>query len=214
WGGYGRMKEGVQGGGVAPCPGGMHPPVRASCEFTSRRYAASAADACTAIISAIPAKVSTLDHVGHGLAGRIQQARVLPDRGWMQVDHHRSRRQEAGERKSRVHAAPVEGQPVAGMIRRGRQTDQELCFGARRDQQLHDALADDRVLAEQGREFAQEPFRTRRSMIFSPSRKGVDELAYGLGDLVCPFLVEKPHDTNSPHSAANARRAAPFRTSK
>src|SRR5215831_14720623 len=100
------------------------------------------------------------------------------------------------------------------MIRRGRQTDQELCFGARRHQQLHDALADDRVLAEQGREFAQEPFRTRRSMIFSPSRKCVDELAYGLGDLVCPFLVEKPHDTNSPHSAASARRAAPFRTSK
>src|SRR5262249_38050394 len=41
-------------------------------------------------------------------------------------------------------------------------------------------------------------------------RKRVDELAYGLGDLVCPFLVEKPHDTNSPHSAASARRAAPL----
>src|SRR5262249_61130573 len=79
-----------------------------------------------AIISAIPAKVSTLDHVGHAIAGRIQQACMLSDRGWMQVDHHRSRRQEARERKSRVHAAPVEGQPVAGMIRRGRQTDQEV----------------------------------------------------------------------------------------
>src|SRR5215467_11005575 len=84
----------------------------------------------------------------------------------------------------RVHAAPVEGQPVAGMIRRGRQTDQELCFGGRRHEQLHDALADDRVLAEQGRELAREPFRTGRSMIFSSIRKGVDELAYGLGDLV------------------------------
>src|SRR5215468_11788788 len=96
------------------------------------------------------------------------------------------------------------------MIRRGRQTDQELCFGGRRHEQLHDALADDRVLAEQGRELAQEPFRTRRSMILSPGRERVDELAYGPGDLVCPFLVEKPHDTNSPHSAASARRAASF----
>ena len=135
---------------------------------------------------------------------------MLPDRGGMQIDHHHSRRQEAGERKSGVHAAPVEGQPVAGMIGRGRQTDQELCFGGRRHEQLDDTLADDRVLAELGGEFAQEPFRTRRSMIFSPIRKRVDELAYGLGDLVCPLLVEKPHDTNSPHSAASACRAAPF----
>jgi len=35
-------------------------------------------------------------------------------------------------------------------------------------------------------------------MIFSPIRKRVDELAYGLGDLIRPFLVEKPHGTNSP----------------
>src|SRR5436190_16458313 len=101
------------------------------------------------------------------------------------------------------------------MIGRGRQTDQEFCFGGRRHEELDDTLADDRVLAEQGGEFAQEPFRTRRSMIFSPIRKRVDELAYGLGDLVCPLLVEKPHDTNSPHSnsphsAASACRAAPF----
>src|SRR5262249_22877882 len=123
-----------------------------------------------------------------------------------------SRRQEAGERKSRVHAAAVEGQPVAGMIRRGRQTDQELCFGGRRHQQLHDALADDRVLAEQGRKLAPEPFRTGRSMIFPPSRERVDELAYGLGDLICPILVKKPHDTTPPPPAASARRAAPFRT--
>src|SRR5262249_52426972 len=167
-----------------------------------------------AIISAIPAKVAAFDHVGHGLAGRIQQACVLSDRGWMQVDHHRARRQEAGERKSGVYAPPVEGQPVAGMIRRGRQTDQELCFGGRRHQQLHDALADDRVLAEQGRKLAQEPFRTGRSMILSPSRRRMHELAYGLGALLARFLVETPHDPNSPRSAAAARRAAPFRRSK
>ena len=106
----------------------------------------------------------------------------------MQVDHHRSRRQEAGERKSGIHAPPVEGQPVAGVIRRGCQTDQEFCFGSRRHEQLDDTLADDRILAEQGGEFAQKPFRARRSMIFSPIRQRVDDLAYGLGDLVCPLL--------------------------
>src|SRR5262249_10881057 len=52
--------------------------------------------------------------------------------------------------------------------------------------------------------------RTRRSMIFSPIRKRVDDLAYGLGDLVCPLLVENPHDPNSPPPAASARRAVPF----
>jgi lysophospholipase L1-like esterase len=66
-------------------------------------------DACTAIVSAIPAKVSAFHHVGHGLAGHVEQARLLSNRGWMQVDHHRSRRQEAGERKSGIHAPPVEG---------------------------------------------------------------------------------------------------------
>jgi hypothetical protein len=86
------------------------------------------------------------------------------------------------------------------VIGRGRQTDQEFCFGGRRHEQLDDTLADDRVLAEQGGEFAQKPFRARRPMIFSAIRKRVDDLAYGLGDLVCPLLVEKPHDTNSPHS--------------
>ena len=79
------------------------------------------------------------------------------------------------------------------MIRRGRQTDQELGLGARRHEQLNDPLANDRVLAEQRGEFAQEPFRARRSMIFSPIRKRVDEL------------------TLTHHSAASARRAAPFR---
>src|SRR5262249_11972750 len=115
----------------------------------------------------------------------------------MQIDHHRSRRQEAGERKAGVYAPPVERQPVAGMIRRGRQTDQELGLGVRRHEQLDDTLANDRVLAEQRRELAQEPFRTRRSVIFPPRRQRVDEVAYGLSDLVRSFLVEKPHRTNS-----------------
>src|SRR5262252_4636501 len=62
-----------------------------------------------------------------------------------------------------------------------------------------DTIIGQRVLAEQGGEFAQKPFRARRPMIFSAIRKRVDDLAYGLGDLVCPLLVEKPHDTNSLH---------------
>ena len=82
-------------------------------------HAAPAANAGAAIISAIPAKVSAFDHVRHGFAGRVEQAGVLSDRAWMQIDHHRSRRQEAGERKAGVYAPPVEGQPVAGVIRRG-----------------------------------------------------------------------------------------------
>src|SRR5262249_32426303 len=137
----------------------------------------------------------------------------------MKIDHHRSRRQEAGERKSGVHAPPVEGQPMTGMIRCGSQTDQEFCFGGRRHEQLDDTLADDRVLAEQGGEFAQEPFRTRRSMIFSPIRQRVDELATGLADLLCPLLVETPHDTtppppNPPLPAASACGATPCPRSK
>src|SRR5262249_44930660 len=176
-------------------------------------HAATAADACAALLAAIPAKVSAFAPVGHGLAGRVEEPRLLSDRAWMQIDHHRSRRQEAGERKAGVYAAPVERQPVAGMIRRGRQTDQELGLGARRDEQLDDPLANDRVLAEQRRELAQKPFRTGRSVFSPPRRQRVDEVAYGLSDLVCSFLVEKPHRTNST-PPASAGRPASFTSQK
>ena len=89
----------------------------------------------------------------------------------------------------------------------------KLCLGARGHEQLDDTLADDRVLAEQRREFAQEPFRTRRSVIFPPRRQRVDEVAYGLSDLVCSFLVEKPHRTNST-PPASAGRPSSFTSQK
>src|SRR5262249_34086741 len=34
-------------------------------------------------------------------------------------------------------------------------------------------------------------------MTFSPSRKHVDELGYGLGDQFCALFVEQPHGTDS-----------------
>jgi hypothetical protein len=62
---------------------------------------------------------------------------------------------------------------------------------------LHNPLANDRVLAQEWGEAAQELLRAGRPMIFSPSGKHVNELAYGLGDQFRALLVEQPHRTNS-----------------
>jgi hypothetical protein len=65
---------------------------------------------------------------------------VLPGGAGVQIDHHRSRRQRAGERKPGIHATPIDGQPMGRMIRRDCQADEEFCLSRQGDDQLHDPL--------------------------------------------------------------------------
>src|SRR4029450_1717814 len=83
------------------------------------------------------------------------------------------------------------------MVRRGRQTDEELCLPGDRDEQLYHTLANNRVLAQRRREPPQESLRTDWPMILSAGCQHVDELTDGVSDLVRSLFVEQPHRTNS-----------------
>jgi hypothetical protein len=121
----------------------------------------------------------------------------VADRARLQIDHHRSRRQGAGQRKSGILAPPVDREPLARMIRRGRQTDEELCFAGHCDEQLYHPLANNGVFAQRRREPTQESLRTDWPMVLSAGCQHVDELTDGLSDLVRSLFVEQPHRTNS-----------------